>query len=261
MSEHLPDTRRYGDREIAKILKRAAAMQRRTPARPDPSGLTLAELEEIAVEAGIDPENLRLAAAEVSSGSDDSLETKLLGAPLSLRLERSMAGELPPRLFGNLVPLLQAESGMTGQASTVGNTLTWASTATGNHVRSLNVLVISEAGQTRIQLEERSTQAAVGFHVGFSSGGLGFAVPAGLGIGATVGVAAGLGVGLGIGGLFYWIGRTFYRVTTERRRRKLEALFDKLAERIESLIAHEALESGEEPGRLMSGDPGGRAGQ
>ena len=247
MTEHLPDTRRYGDREIAKILKRASQMQRQSPARPDPSGLTLAELEEIAIEAGIDPENLRLAAAEIGRAPEDSLETRFLGAPLTQRLARTIPGELPPELFGSLVPLLQTESGVTGQASTVANTLTWASTSSGNHVRSLNVLVISETGETRIQLEERSTQAAVGFHVGFSSGGLGFALPAGLGIGATAGVLPGVAVGLGIGGLFYWIGRTLYRATTTSRRRKVEAMFDRLADRISSLIAQRTLEGDRGP--------------
>ena len=225
MSELLPpDHRRYSDREIAKILKRASQMQRESPARPDPTGLTLAELEEIAIEAGIDPENLRLAAAEHASPNEESLEARLLGAPLTQRLERVLPGELPVDSMGSLIPLIQAESGVAGQASTVGNALTWSASAQSNSASSLNILVIAENGETMIQLEERSSQAAIGFHVGFGSGGLGLAIPAGISIGATVGVAAGLGVGFGVGGLFYLLGRSLYKFTTERRRKRAEVL-------------------------------------
>ena len=249
----LPASRRYGDREIAKILKRAAQMQRESPARPDPSGLTLTELEEVALEAGIDVENLRRAAAEVDTLPDESLETRFLGAPLTQRLERSIPGELPTSAFGSLVPILQTESGMTGQASTVGNTLTWASTSSNNTARTLNILVVAEGGETRLQLEERSTQAAIGFHVGFSSGGLGFAIPAGLGLGATAGVAVGLGAGLGVAGLFYMAGRTLYGLTTRRRRRRVKAMFDTLADRVTALIAQHTLPgAGEAPARDSS---------
>jgi hypothetical protein len=254
MSEHLPaDVRRYGDREIAKILKRASQMQRESPARPDPSGLTLAELEEIAAEAGIDVENLRLAAAEVATQPENSLETRVLGAPLTQRLQRAIPGELPTEAFGSLVPLLQVESGTTGQASTVGRTLTWASTSSGNSARTLNVLVIAENGETRIQLEERSSQAAIGFHVGFGSGGLGFALPAGLALGATGGVGLGIAAGVGIGGAFYMLGRTLYKLTTNHRRRKVEVMFERLAERIADLIAQHTLAGVADPAALPPG--------
>lgn len=245
-----PDVRRYGEKEITRILRRASQMQRESPARPDPSGLTLAELEDIAREAGIDVENLRAAAAELSAASDeDSWQSRLLGAPLTQRLARRLPGELPTEAFGSLVPILQTEAGMTGQASTVGKTLTWASVAAGNNVRSLSILVMADRGETLVQLEERSGQAAVGFHVGFSSGGLGFGLPVGIGIGATVGVLAGVAAGVGIGGLCFFIGRTLYGATTRARRRKMEALFGRLVARVQELIAADrrALEGGAGP--------------
>jgi len=245
-----PDVRRYGEKEITKILRRASQMQRESPARPDPSGLTLAELEDIAREAGIDVENLRAAAAELSDGTDeDSWQTKLLGAPLTQRLARRIPGELPTEAFGSLVPILQTEAGMTGQASTVGKTLTWASVAPGNNVRSLSILVMAEGGETLVQLEERSNQAALGFHLGFSGGGLGFGIPVGLGLGATVGAAVGLASGIGVVGVFYLIGRALYGATTNARRRKVEALFGRLVERVQELIAADrrALEGGAGP--------------
>lgn len=253
-----PDVRRYSEKEIAKILRRASQMQRESPARPDPSGLTLAELEEIAVEAGIDVENLRAAAAGLSADpQDDSLQTRLLGAPLTQRLMRRIPGELPAEAFGSLVPILQTESGMTGQASTVGKTLSWASTAGGNHARTLSVLVMAERGETLLQLEERSSQAAFGFHLGFTSGGVGMGIPTGIGIGATT-LSAALGVagGVGVAGAFYLIGRTLYGMTTRARRRKVEALFDKLVERVRLLVAAGSSVSSGGPEALAGGETG-----
>ena len=40
-----PERVTYGDKEIARILKRASELQRAAPTRPDPSGLTVTELE------------------------------------------------------------------------------------------------------------------------------------------------------------------------------------------------------------------------
>ena len=49
----------YGEQEIGQILKRATELQDQEPTAPSSSGLTLRELEEVAVEAGIDPRFLR----------------------------------------------------------------------------------------------------------------------------------------------------------------------------------------------------------
>jgi len=49
--------RRYNEKEVARLLKRASELQRSSPAAPNPSGLTLTELEDIAREAGLDAEH------------------------------------------------------------------------------------------------------------------------------------------------------------------------------------------------------------
>lgn len=54
----------YSEKEVAELLRRTAELQQRT-ARPNNSGLTLDELESVAVEAGLDPKMLRMAAQEM----------------------------------------------------------------------------------------------------------------------------------------------------------------------------------------------------
>lgn len=65
MSGSDDSSRRYGDREIGLILKRATEFQDETP-EPSGTGLTI---QEIAVEAGIEPRHLRLAVAELASSA------------------------------------------------------------------------------------------------------------------------------------------------------------------------------------------------
>ena len=59
--------RTYSEREVAAIIERAAQAQQRGT-DPDAPGLTLAEIERVGREAGLDPALLRRAAAEVDAG-------------------------------------------------------------------------------------------------------------------------------------------------------------------------------------------------
>ncbi|NIN71902.1 MAG: hypothetical protein GTO46_08230 [Gemmatimonadetes bacterium] len=140
--------RRYGEEEVGLILKRAAELQRQEPAGSgEGGGLTLAELEEIAAEAGIDPRHLQRAAQEVDSlavplhgeGAD-----RLIGAPLVLKFERSLPGELPEDRFESLLPNIQDAVEGYGQPSLL--------------------------GRTRIRIEERSSQLATQLFGGIVGG-------------------------------------------------------------------------------------------
>lgn len=70
MSDHPTPPRLYSEEEVSKILDRATGLHRERPGHSSgsSSGLSLAELEEIALEAGIDPLDLRRAAMELDSG-------------------------------------------------------------------------------------------------------------------------------------------------------------------------------------------------
>lgn len=175
--ERLP-VKRYGDSEVARILKRATELQRAEPSAADPEGLTLAELAEIAREAGIDPNLLRRAAAEVESRTPtNTLAEKLAGAPMGISIERTVLGELPPDKFDAIIPLIQRATEGQGTASAVGKTLTWSS-RTDNNTATQQVLVASRDGETLIRVEEKFNGLA---------GGLFGGLVGGVGIGAGVG--------------------------------------------------------------------------
>ncbi len=240
----VPEKRRYSEKEIGKILKRASELQRAEPARPDPAGLSLAELEEIAQEAGIDVANVRRAAAELGTRAGEGWDEKLLGAPLRFRVERLIPGELSADDLGGLVPVIQQAAGGVGQASVVGKTLTWSS-KTSSQARSLQVLVMPRDGETLVRLEERSDSLAGQLHGGIVGGaGLGIGIPAGIGAGAaTASVALGLGAGAAIVGGTYWVTRWIFGRSTRDRERKLKLLLDQLSDLIGAATSQDARRS------------------
>jgi len=227
--------RRYGEREIGRILERAAEIQMGEPTAQGPSGMTLRELEEIAAEAGIDPRYLRRAAGEL----DRTFWTRVVGSPMSVALERVVSGELPECGFERLVPIIQQGTREHGQPGLVGRTLTWqAETASGT--RSAMVVVSVRDGRTSIRIDERLHGMA-----GQLFGGL----VGGAGVGAGMGI--GMGVGLGALGsallatafpvatitIGYIAARELFRQSVERRRRLLSGLLDALVAEVALGIA------------------------
>ena len=60
--------RTYSEQEVADIIARAAERQAASTRAPTREGLTLDEIERLGSEAGLDPDDLRAAAAEVDAG-------------------------------------------------------------------------------------------------------------------------------------------------------------------------------------------------
>ena len=236
MSEHPAPARRYDEKEVALLLRRAAELQRATPSVRDPSGLTLRELEEIAAEAGMDVAMLRQSAAELDAGASPggaSLAARLTGGPLRTVLDRTLPGEIPAEAYAELLPVVLTAADLTGHASQVGSTFTWASQDQAN-LRQMQVLVSARGGTTRIRIEERYgglAGAVFGGGLGGIGGGIGGALGGSLG-GALGSVGLGLGIPAVIIATTYAGCRTFYRRFVARRRRVLERLLQELEGRV-----------------------------
>lgn len=242
--EHPPGApRRYTEKEIGVILRRATEMQTSEPSAANPSGFSLADLEEIAHEAGIDVQFLRRAAAELETAGPSSLGARLAGAPVTIRLERTVPGELPEGAFDDLIPLIQVATEGHGQASSVGKTLTWSS-RTAAQTSSQQVLVSSSRGETLIRIEEGLGQLAGGLFGGIM-GGVGGGV--GLGVGGALGgvlgsVAFGLGFPILVIGVSYLASREIFKAVVARRRRAMEALMRRIVEHVEESVPERTLE-------------------
>lgn len=244
MSDLPAAPRRYDEKEVGLLLRRAAELQRASPRVPDPSGLTLRELEDIAAEAGLDVSMLRQAAAELDSRIQPGaagIGASLTGAPLRVVLERVVDGEFDPASYSELLPLVLTAADLAGHAGQVGQTFTWTSQDATN-VRQMQVLVSSSNGRTRFRVEERYAGLA-GAIFGGGLGGIGGGLGAGAGgaLGGALGsVALGVGIPVGVIGLTYVGCRVFYRRYVARRRRVLERLLQELVEQ----LTPRALESG-----------------
>ena len=99
--------RRFSEREVGLIIKRATELQQTEPVESERSGgVSLAELEQIAREVGIDPSFIRRAATDLDTVAP-SRASPLLGAPTVLRFERTINGEVPSTEFELLVLEIQ----------------------------------------------------------------------------------------------------------------------------------------------------------
>jgi hypothetical protein len=256
MTDPIQLPRLYDEKEIGRILKRATELQHAEPSAPG-AGVTLAELEEIAAEAGIDPRYLRRAALEVEGGrTDASVWARVAGDDLMLVRDLTLQGELDEDGFERIVAAIQTGAREHGHPILLGRTLTWRA-ETPTKTRTMQIVVTSRDGQTRIRLEEDLTQTAVGWMAGLTAGG-------GVGVGMGVGMPIALEVlgstlfafafPVGTVALSYIAARQVYRAIVERRRTTLGRLFDAIAEEARAAIASAERRSSPPPDSLPAGD-------
>lgn len=257
---HLP--RLYGDKEMAKLLKRATELQQEegNPGLPS-SGLSLRELEEVAAEAGIDPRYLRRAAAELASGGREAEGwEKLTGERLTVVQEVVVPGELTPEGFERVLAVIQSTCAEHGRPSLMGRTLTWQG-ENASKSRTMMVTVSVRKGETLIRAEERLHQLATGLFAG-----------------STLGVGSGLGVGVGVPmainvlgsaflavafplatvGVAYTGARVIYRGIVKKRNAVVARLVDALAREVTEAVGDHSLARGHRPPELpraSEGDP------
>jgi len=259
MTEPTDLNRVYGEQEIGRILKRATELQHQEPSAPSAAGMTLAELEDIAKEAGIDPTYLRRAALEIDSGvADGSVWAWVAGEDLILVREVTLPGELADDGFERIVAAIQAHSREHGQPSLLGRTLTWRA-ETASKTRTVQIVVTSRDGRTHLRLEENLMQMASGLFAGTTlGGGLGLGLGLGLPIGLEVlgSVLFAVAAPVGAVALSYLTSRAIYRTVVRRRRKAQSALFDLTVAEAQASIAASTLGGAPAPGRLTP--PGAR---
>ena len=157
----MPNKRLYSDKEISAVLKRAAELQRGRGSAGT-SGLSLAELEQIAAEVGIDPDFVKTAAMELEEGrTEDTFH--LWGGPTSVELERIVEGEVSEARWEEIVAEIRRIYEVAGETGQVGRTLEWIHRhQTGERA---HVTLTPMGQQTRIRIFYRMTDWAVALHV------------------------------------------------------------------------------------------------
>lgn len=154
---------RYSEEEIGLILRRAADTQ---PGR----SLTLAEIEAVATEAGLDVAQVRRAATElrvrptVASGPS----TGLFG-PTMLTQERRVEGRIDASAWGELVAQIRCHLKIESSVEHLGKELVWSSDRRGSG-RDVRVQVTPRRGHTVIRVHERTGHLALRLYLGLVGG-------------------------------------------------------------------------------------------
>lgn len=152
------DRRRFSDREIQEILKRAVE---RYPSKSlesqESKGLSLAELKSIAGEVGIDSHRVEMAARHVATRGMDR-PGRVLGAPTVVSFERRVDGEMDPEDTPEVLALIRRIMGQQGEVSEIHGSLEW--TVKGDSGERY-VTLSSRDGTTVITGSANLTNAAV----------------------------------------------------------------------------------------------------
>lgn len=238
--------RRYTDREVALVIKRAAELQEQQSEQTDRSGsgLSLTELEQVARESGLDPLLVRRAAQDLDISRDPVARSRFLGAPSIITAERTVDGELPPDEYEGIVEELRRTFSDNGFVSTLGRSLAWSSSPNNygrhNSQQQINVTVTTRNGKTVIRAE-RSLRGLAGGLFGGLMGGIGGGTT---GISGAVGLAVfhSFGAAVGLWGLVlggsYALARSIYVHVARNRQEELRGVIDRIAHQVTESIAH-----------------------
>ena len=233
--------RRFNDEEVALIIKRAAELQQTERVEPS-TALTLSDVEQIAREAGIDPELIRRAALGLDRPAPEARPSVWFGSPTHLVFERVVEGEIPTDEFEPMVAEIRRSVGDNGIPSVLGRTLSWTSSPGGRRspsMRKVDVSVVSRDGLTTIRVEEQLQALAGGLFGGLVGGGGGGTTGATIAIGMGILHSAPLTglLWISVAGGFYTLARTIFGKMVSKRESQLKELTNRLEERATSVAA------------------------
>jgi hypothetical protein len=159
--------RKYNDKEVGQILAKAAALQSGSSEISTPEGVTLAELQRVADELGIDPKMIDRAATELDTLRQITASTQ----SNTVLLEQTVTGELSEETWEDLVTKLRAFAGSAGKTETTPRKREWIG---GGETQSLVFTVTTRQGQTHLKLMGDNSGASVvkgmlGFVIGMFS--------------------------------------------------------------------------------------------
>ncbi|MEO8576207.1 MAG: hypothetical protein ABI556_05895 [Gemmatimonadales bacterium] len=236
--------RKFTDEEVALIIKRAAELQQTEQVEQDPATtMSLAEVEQIATEAGIDPRLIRRAAQGLDRPQATNRPSAFAGAPTRLVFERVVDGEIQVDDFEVLINEIRREMGQNGMPSVIGKSFAWTSDFRGGRRRSsgrkVDVTVVSRGGSTTIRVEEELRNLVGGLFGGIMGGGGGGTAGISMAIGAEVfhSVPVGFGIWAAAIASAYAIARTIFVRMATRREEGLRSLMDKLEARVVEAVA------------------------
>jgi hypothetical protein len=231
----MSDTRLFDDEAAGLVLRRAAELQHESnvPVHGG-DGLSAADLEQIATEAGIDPAFVRRAIVEAQVSSPETGHSPVFGEVKTLELVEVMEGEVNSDSVDRMLEEVQRAFADGGTVTRTGRSATWSASRTlaSSRLSSLVVAITARDGQTEVRITERLDNLAsalfVGLGVAGSAVGVGISGAVGMGEFGSLALFAAMAV-TAVSGC-YGTARTLYSRSARRRRRELRRLLGKLVE-------------------------------
>ena len=145
--------RRYNEKELAEILRAAAKSQANSSTHSEEtSGFSLAEIERLAAEVGIDSSHVLAAAETLTSDSGQEQIFRFWGMPVRQTFERTIDGPMNESTWEEIVAYLREKFGYNGTPSQVGKSQEWSG---GSDFRAIHISVTPKDGKLRIRIAVR----------------------------------------------------------------------------------------------------------
>jgi DNA-binding MarR family transcriptional regulator len=223
--------RRFTDREVALVLRRAAELDKASPGGGTGRGLSVEDLREIAAEVGIEPSLVTRAVEELESrGGLEPLS--LLGPPAVRRETRAVPAELTREQIKELIRIMDRDIPAQGTVTEALDSVRWNSS---NRTKGVLVAVEPGEGETILRVEEGygAHIRQVCHFIPMTYGLFGGLIP-GLELGlGPLAVIAGAVLGTAVG---YGIGDGLWRAISAGSARRVRSLAAKLADEARRLL-------------------------
>ena len=156
-------TRRYSEEDAQRIFALVAERQRARQGVD--TGLSLSELEEAARAAGLDPDLVASAAAEVDA-LPDAEDRTIAGAPVEVVRQRLVPGTVDDDTWAQMVVAARAEFGDAGMAGQIGRLREWTLISGGTKNGTTTRLAVEPTPDgTRITLSRSIRESVKGFSI------------------------------------------------------------------------------------------------
>ena len=197
----------------------AAELQEREGGASDATGvsrgLSLAQLEQVALEAGIAPAMVRRAAVRVDERAESSAGG-FLGAPEEVVVERVVEGEVDAAHFERLLETVRRATGKLGEPNIVGRLFGWKGQIDG---LESEIAVTSGDGRTTVRVRvSLEVMVIANFMLKGVLGGVGGGVVSAGAMSALAGGPVGVLAGVvAVGGGYLWARRGYRRAAANAR--------------------------------------------
>ncbi len=213
----------YTEKELSTVLKRASELQQEEGASAVP-GLTLSELQHVANEAGIDPDFVRRAAAELDQDPPNRSE-RLFGGPTRLDIETMVVGKITGPKWDEALEAIRHSIGADGREILDGPAREWVHRdQMGGRIR-VSMTPSGETTRTRVSygMTEWLWLHFIMMCVGIAPVAVQYAL-------LDLGALAETGIALTTLVAFYMIGWLAFRVFSRAQDRKMRKLVTRLNE-------------------------------